>query len=388
MPTRRGTKSGAEPAARRRSRAALGLSLQFADAAHRPLLPRHRVARWLRAALAAPAELTVRIVGAEEGRALNREYRGKDYATNVLTFDYQRAPTVRRRHRAVRAGGRARGRRAGHRARGALRPPARARRAACAGLRPRARRRREGDGGARERDRASPSASPIPTPARPAERCAAPAACTEAIASSTRTIAAPSCQCSCSFSHHAPETTPSTGIIITDMLEATGGRLRAMHQPDRLGEAEDQHRVVGDRAPGRRRRRGPAVALEQQRRHRHHQRCSPASSRRRSPASARAIRVRRICCVPSAQTAAANSMPTRGQRPAGQGAELVPEQQRDADRGGGDAGEHGAAAAARRTGRRPRAPRRSASCSRGSPRGPTRAPGARGSRRRARRSCW
>jgi probable rRNA maturation factor len=76
------------------AREALGLSLQFADTAHRPLLPRHRVARWLRAALAAPAELTVRIVGAEEGRVLNRDYRGKDYATNVLTFDYQRAPTV------------------------------------------------------------------------------------------------------------------------------------------------------------------------------------------------------------------------------------------------------------------------------------------------------
>jgi probable rRNA maturation factor len=98
VPTRRGTKSGAEPAAapaRGPSLVpALGLSLQFADVAHRPLLPRHRVARWLRAALAAPAELTVRIVGAEEGRTLNREYRGKDYATNVLTFDYQRAPTV------------------------------------------------------------------------------------------------------------------------------------------------------------------------------------------------------------------------------------------------------------------------------------------------------
>ena len=93
MPTRRGTKSGAE-AASALERAALALSLQFADAAHRALLPRHRVARWLRAALAAPAELTVRIVGAEEGRALNREFRGKDYATNVLTFDYQREPTV------------------------------------------------------------------------------------------------------------------------------------------------------------------------------------------------------------------------------------------------------------------------------------------------------
>ena len=57
---------------------------------------------------------------------------------------------------------------------------------------------------------------------------AAPAASPWRSPRSTRTIAAPSCQCSCSFSHHAPETTPSTGIIITDMLEAIGGRLRAM----------------------------------------------------------------------------------------------------------------------------------------------------------------
>ncbi|NRF66134.1 rRNA maturation RNase YbeY [Aquincola sp. S2] len=72
----------------------LTLSLQFADARHRALLPRHKVARWLRAALEAPAELTVRVVDADEGRALNREYRGKDYATNVLTFDYAREPVV------------------------------------------------------------------------------------------------------------------------------------------------------------------------------------------------------------------------------------------------------------------------------------------------------
>ena len=93
MPTRRGTKSGADAAAKTAPGGpALALSLQFADPAHRALLPRHRVARWLRAALARPAELTVRIVGAKEGRGLNREFRGKDYATNVLTFDYQREP--------------------------------------------------------------------------------------------------------------------------------------------------------------------------------------------------------------------------------------------------------------------------------------------------------
>ncbi len=107
MPTRPAKKSGAEPraaaprAAARKAAAApndgagLVLSLQLADAAHRPVLARPRVARWLRASLAAvPAELTVRVVGEAEGRALNREFRGKDYATNVLTFDYQRAPSV------------------------------------------------------------------------------------------------------------------------------------------------------------------------------------------------------------------------------------------------------------------------------------------------------
>ena len=76
---------------------ALQLSLQFADARHRAELPRHRVGRWLRAALATggrPGQVTVRIVDADEGRALNRDYRGKDYATNVLTFDYERDPVV------------------------------------------------------------------------------------------------------------------------------------------------------------------------------------------------------------------------------------------------------------------------------------------------------
>jgi probable rRNA maturation factor len=66
----------------------LSLSLQFADARHRAALPRHKVTRWIRAALSAPAQLVVRIVDEDEGRTLNRDYRGKDYATNVLTFAY------------------------------------------------------------------------------------------------------------------------------------------------------------------------------------------------------------------------------------------------------------------------------------------------------------
>jgi len=76
------------------ARPELTLSLQFADARHRALLPRHKVARWIRAALDAPAQLTVRIVDADEGRALNHGYRRKGYATNVLTFDYEHAPLV------------------------------------------------------------------------------------------------------------------------------------------------------------------------------------------------------------------------------------------------------------------------------------------------------
>ena len=74
------------------------LSLQFGKLAnaetHRAALPRHKVARWLRNALASDAEITVRIVDAIEGQELNREYRDKDYATNVLTFDYTQEPVV------------------------------------------------------------------------------------------------------------------------------------------------------------------------------------------------------------------------------------------------------------------------------------------------------
>jgi probable rRNA maturation factor len=76
------------------ARPALTLSLQFADPTDRAVLARHKVARWIRAALATPAQMTVRIVGLDEGRALNHDYRGKDHATNVLTFDYSRTPVV------------------------------------------------------------------------------------------------------------------------------------------------------------------------------------------------------------------------------------------------------------------------------------------------------
>ena len=76
----------------------LTLSLQFGkikDAdKHRAALARHKVTRWIRNTLEVDGEITVRIVDAEEGQTLNRDYRQKDYATNVLTFDYTQEPLV------------------------------------------------------------------------------------------------------------------------------------------------------------------------------------------------------------------------------------------------------------------------------------------------------
>jgi probable rRNA maturation factor len=66
----------------------LSLSVQYADPRLKETITRTDIRRWAKAALFAPAELAVRFVDAEEGRALNRSYRNKDYATNVLTFAY------------------------------------------------------------------------------------------------------------------------------------------------------------------------------------------------------------------------------------------------------------------------------------------------------------
>jgi probable rRNA maturation factor len=64
------------------------LAIQRASrAAHIPADARLRA--WARAALARPAVVTLRYVAQAEGRRLNREFRGKDYATNVLTFVYE-----------------------------------------------------------------------------------------------------------------------------------------------------------------------------------------------------------------------------------------------------------------------------------------------------------
>lgn len=69
----------------------LNLSVQYAcNTAGLP--SRSQVRQWARAALAGGGQVTVRYVDAEEGQALNRDYRGKDYATNVLSFVYDTEP--------------------------------------------------------------------------------------------------------------------------------------------------------------------------------------------------------------------------------------------------------------------------------------------------------
>ncbi len=66
----------------------LNLTVQYQDARLETLLTRQKLRRWVQAALLGPAELNLRFVDAAEGQALNRDYRAKDYATNVLTFAY------------------------------------------------------------------------------------------------------------------------------------------------------------------------------------------------------------------------------------------------------------------------------------------------------------
>lgn len=69
----------------------LDFSLQLAtEATGLPDKPTFK--RWVRAALRVDTSLTIRIVDAEEGRLLNATYRGKDYATNVLTFPLTEEP--------------------------------------------------------------------------------------------------------------------------------------------------------------------------------------------------------------------------------------------------------------------------------------------------------
>ena len=71
----------------------LALAVQYgcADAS---LPDRAQVRRWARAAQETDVQATIRFVDAREGRVLNRDFRGKDYATNVLSFIYEAHPVV------------------------------------------------------------------------------------------------------------------------------------------------------------------------------------------------------------------------------------------------------------------------------------------------------
>jgi len=71
----------------------LDFTVQYAINA-RGLPSRERLKRWARAALERDARVTVRIVGAGEARALNRNFRGKDRPTNVLTFVLRERPRL------------------------------------------------------------------------------------------------------------------------------------------------------------------------------------------------------------------------------------------------------------------------------------------------------
>ncbi len=71
----------------------LALSIQ-GQAKFAGLPRRSTLVRWFGAAIERDSRLTLRFVGASEGRRLNRDFRGKDYATDVLTFGYSAEPVV------------------------------------------------------------------------------------------------------------------------------------------------------------------------------------------------------------------------------------------------------------------------------------------------------
>ncbi|HWU66980.1 MAG TPA: rRNA maturation RNase YbeY [Methylophilus sp.] len=71
----------------------LDFSLQLASqAADIPSIAQFK--RWVHAALRVETSLTIRVVDEDEGRQLNASYRGKDYATNVLTFPLTEEPLL------------------------------------------------------------------------------------------------------------------------------------------------------------------------------------------------------------------------------------------------------------------------------------------------------
>jgi probable rRNA maturation factor len=84
-------RSTRRPKKRRRRSSAVAITVQRASRA-RGVSSSARLRAWARAACRARAQVTLRVVGAAEGRRLNREFRGRNYATNVLTFAYGKRP--------------------------------------------------------------------------------------------------------------------------------------------------------------------------------------------------------------------------------------------------------------------------------------------------------
>jgi probable rRNA maturation factor len=65
----------------------LSLSVQYATRSEN-LPTRHQFRRWVKSALQRDVQIALRLVNDVEARELNKRFRGKDYATNVLTFVY------------------------------------------------------------------------------------------------------------------------------------------------------------------------------------------------------------------------------------------------------------------------------------------------------------
>ena len=71
----------------------LAMAVQYAsEAGDLPTAAQFR--KWAKQALRSDAEIALRVVDEDEGRMLNRDYRGKDYATNVLTFPLAEEPLL------------------------------------------------------------------------------------------------------------------------------------------------------------------------------------------------------------------------------------------------------------------------------------------------------
>ena len=84
-----------------RVRPQLSMQIQLGDGVEALPVSRPQLRRWAKAALERDAELTLRFVSEAEGRALNREYRDQDHATNVLTFAYPTDPAHENVHEGV-----------------------------------------------------------------------------------------------------------------------------------------------------------------------------------------------------------------------------------------------------------------------------------------------